>query len=280
MNKFHTKDFLFVDLVTLIVKDLNESLRFYQNVLGFIIKDEDINSYTLGSKNHNLIKIVEDKDALPKAKTTGLYHLALLLPNRHYIGQLMKHFMALNQKIIGGSDHGVSEALYLSDPDGNGIEIYSDRDSFEWEYNDGGEVIMYTEMMDYENMLLNAYDNPWEEIPEDTIMGHVHFHVNDLTKGVEFFIDTLGFQKTLNYGGSAIFLSDKKYHHHVGMNIWNGITANNRPVNMVGLESYHLTVPKNYLNDLINRINEKGYEIKNDDNGRYIVDINDVKVYF
>lgn len=280
MNNFHTNDHLYIDQITLIVKNAAVSIKFYEEALGFNLKNQKDNVYTLGTSKRDLIKLIENVDALPKERTTGLYHFALLLPNRQYLGQLTNHFLKTNQKLIGGSDHGVSEALYLSDPDGNGIEIYTDRESFLWEYNREGEVIMFTEMMDYEGVMSNAYKEPWTKLPEDTVMGHVHFHVNNLDLGKTYFIDILGFQQTLNYGGSAIFISDQKYHHHVGFNIWNGIEAESRPFDMVGLQSFHLNVPSDQINDLLKRLDDRKIKVREDENGRFIYDLNDVRVYF
>ncbi len=280
MENFHKDDNLFIENVTLMVKDIDKSLIFYQEALGFTLLKTEGNVYTLGTTKNVLVKLIHNEDAIPLEKTNGLYHLALLLPNRKYLGQLMNHFIKLNQKIVGGSDHGVSEALYLADPDGNGIEIYSDRESYTWEYNHDGEVMMITEMMDYEGIIKDAYKEPWKKLPEDTVMGHIHFHVNNIDLGREFFIDTLGFDLSLNYGGSAVFMGNEKYHHHVGMNIWNGIEAINRPYDMVGLVAYNLNVPKNMEEALLERINKMKFKINNDENGRFIYDINNSKVYF
>lgn len=280
MNNFHTKNHLFIDEITLMVKDITKSLVFYKEVLGFTLLEKKGNEYTIGTTKMPLVKLIHNEESILRERTNGLYHFALLLPNRQYLGQLVNHFIKINQKIVGGSDHGVSEALYLADPDGNGIEIYTDRESYQWEYNNDDEVIMFTEMMDYESVIRDAYKEPWQALPEETVMGHLHFHVNNIDSGREFFIETLGFEKTLNYGGSAVFMSNQKYHHHVGMNIWNGIDAINRPYDMVGLISYHLNVPENMEEALLERINERNIKINNDENGRFIYDLNDVKVYF
>lgn len=280
MKNFHTKDYLYIDTVTLMVKDINKQLEFYTKVLGLTLLKQEDNNYFLGTEKRTLIILNHNEEAILKERTTGLYHLALLLPNSRYLGQFIKHLIKLNVKVVGGADHDVSEAMYLSDPEGNGIEIYSDREAFEWEYNNKGEILMGTEQIDYETLVINAYKEEWVKMPEDTIMGHVHFHVNNMDTAKAFFIDTLGFQPTLKYGPSALFLSDQKYHHHVGMNLWNGIDAINRPYDMVGLVSYTLNVPEKEFANFNARIENSEYEVRSDDFGKFITDINDVKVYF
>ncbi|VEU79725.1 VOC family protein [Haploplasma axanthum] len=279
MSKYHTADNLYVDNVTLMVKDIDKSLKFYTESLGLTLLNNKSNIYELGTKKRVLVILIHNENALPKERTTGLYHFALLLPDRRFLGQLINHFIVINQKIVGGSDHDVSEALYLSDPDGNGIEIYADRLDTLWKY-ENDEIVMSTEAMDYEDLIKHAYNAKWTEMPEDTVMGHVHFHVTSLINAGNFFIDTLGFNQMLYYGTSALFLSNKGYHHHVGLNTWNGVTAKNRADNMVGLVGYHLNVPKDEEEALLERISFSKREILNDENGRYIVDVNKVKIYF
>lgn len=277
-NKFFTDNTIRVESVTLKIKDMKRSLDFYVDKLGFKLISNKDNVYNLGVDNNILVTLVEDTNATPKAPTSGLYHFALLLPNRKYLGQLINHFIRINLPIIGGSDHGVSEALYLNDPDGNGIEIYSDREDTSWEY-DNGEVIMGSEQLDYQSLIQVSYQKLWEGLPSETIMGHVHYHVATLSEAANFFIDVIGFNQMLLYGGSALFLSSDNYHHHLGLNTWAGTNVLNRPNEMVGLISYKLKTG-NKLEELIRRINEHNITILNDELGTYVFDVNNCKVYF
>lgn len=278
MNEFFSKDSIRVLDVTLKIKDIERSLDFYVNKLGFKLISSDNNLYKLGVNEEVLVTLVEDKNAIAKSATTGLYHYAILLPNRKFLGQLIKHFIETKLPIVGGSDHGVSEALYLNDPDGNGIEIYSDRHSSEWEF-ENDEVIMGSDPLDYLDLINDSYADAWTGFPIGTKMGHVHYHVSTLDEAVVFFVDIIGLNQMLNYGGSAIFLSSHGYHHHLGMNTWAGTNVLNKPANMVGLESYHLNTGSN-RDSLIKRLNEAKIDILEDELGTYIYDVNNVKVYF
>lgn len=277
-NKFFTNDTIRVESVTLKIKDIKTSLDFYVEKLGFKLISSNNNVYNLGVDNNILVTLVEDTKATAKAPTSGLYHFAILLPNRKYLGQLINHFIKISLPIIGGSDHGVSEALYLNDPDGNGIEIYADREDATWEY-DNNEVIMVSDPLDYQSLIQASYQKLWEGLPTGTIIGHVHYHVATLSEAANFFIDVIGFNQTLLYGGSALFLSSDNYHHHLGLNTWAGTSVLSRPSEMVGLVSYKLNTG-NKLEELIRRINEHNITILYDENGTYVFDVNNCKVYF
>ena len=277
--KYHNENILHINEITILVKDIEVMLNYYTKVLGFELIKESNNIYELGVNNKTLVKFIHNPDASLKGRITGLYHFALLLPDEKYLGQIIKHYLETNEKIVGGSDHGVSQALYLKDPENNGIEIYVDRPDTLWEYDNNG-VIMISEQLDYGTLIRNAFDEPFITLPKDTIIGHVHFHVNDLLKAESFFIDTLGFTQSSYFVETASFLSDQKYHHHVAVNTWNGVGINNRSENMTGLVSYQINIPKLKLKSFTNHLIDNKYEILNDDNGNYIYDINNVKVYF
>ncbi|HHT55315.1 MAG TPA: VOC family protein [Acholeplasma sp.] len=278
MFKYHTKNHKMIDHFTLMVKDIDKSLKFYQNALGLDLVSENNNEYNMGIEDKILFTLTTRDDVIPKVKTTGLYHFALLLPNRNELGNLLHHFLKTEQRITGGSDHHVSEALYLNDPDMNGIEIYADYPDSKWEFYDN-EVKMVTEPMDYENLIKSRTSDKPFKMPKETIVGHLHFHVNNLLRANNFFIDVLGFDQMLN-ARSAIFLSSGNYHHHIGINIWNGLNAINRPDNMAGLADYHLNVPTSELDDFVETLKDNRLEIKEDIKGKYFLDINEVKVYF
>lgn len=182
---FHKHPHVFVGEVNLKVQNLHQSLSFYQEVLGFNVLNQTEKSTTLSADGvHPLLTLEQPEHIVPKEqRTTGLYHFALLLPNREELGKILAHLIRLNIQ-LGSSDHLVSEAIYLSDPDGNGIEIYRDRPSTEWKWNDG-EVKMTVDPIDARGIVAEAEGETWNGLPLDTVMGHIHLHVSDLKSSEE-----------------------------------------------------------------------------------------------
>ncbi|MFE6167467.1 VOC family protein [Viridibacillus arvi] len=242
--KYHSKPDIFVSHVKIKVENLERSLKYYQEVIGFKILEQTETSARLTTDGKtSLLSIEQPENVVPKqGRTTGLYHFALLLPYRSDLANIVNHFIE-NGIRIGSSDHLVSEALYLVDPDGNEIEIYVDRDPAEWDWNNG-EVAMSVDPLNFEDLLANGkQDQPWEGLPNDTVMGHIHLHVSELKKTEEFYTKGLGFEVVNRYGDQALFISTGKYHHHIGLNTWNGVGAPPPPANSVGLELFILTLP-------------------------------------
>ncbi|MDQ0157645.1 VOC family protein [Robertmurraya andreesenii] len=241
---FHQKPITFVGQVHLKVQNLEHSIAFYEEVIGFKVlqKTDKVADLTADGKTV-LLTIEQPNHVIPKQpRTTGLYHFALLLPRRADLGRVLKHLLQVGYPLQGASDHLVSEAIYLADPDGNGIEIYSDRPASTWIWRDF-EVMMATEPMDAEGVLAEGQGEPWESLPPDTVMGHIHLHVSELSKTEEFYTKGLGLEVVTRYGGQALFISSGKYHHHIGLNTWNGVGAPPPPENSVGLESFTLVLP-------------------------------------
>ncbi|MFS0916489.1 VOC family protein [Brevibacillus sp. 179-C 1.1 NHS] len=240
---FHQSPNTFVREVTLKVQDLDRSLAFYQEVIGFKILNHTATKAELTADGKTtLLSIEQLNDALPKQNhTTGLYHFALLLPKRSDLASIVRHFSAMNLR-IGSSDHLVSEALYLSDPDGNGIEIYTDRDPAEWSWN-GSQVDMATDPLNFADLLSSEPQTSWDGLPVGTIMGHIHLHVSKLNEAEHFYTKGLGFEVVNRYGAQALFISTGKYHHHIGLNTWAGIGAPPAHPNSPGLESFVLVLP-------------------------------------
>ena len=170
---------------------------------------------------------------------SGLYHFAILLPSRADLSVFLRHFLQTGYP-LGAADHYVSEALYITDPDGNGIEVYRDRPSKEWTWKNG-LVDMATEELDG-NAILAESDAEWTGLPAGTIMGHIHLHVGDLQKAEEFYTKGLGF-KVVSHYPQAVFLSTGGYHHHIAINTWQGVGAPTPPENSVGLNWYTLVFP-------------------------------------
>ena len=255
---FHTKPTTFVGHVKIKVGNLERSLTFYQDVLGFKILEQTQSTAKLTTDGKtSILSIEQPEKIIPKqGRTAGLYHFAILLPKRSDLANIVVHFVEKGIR-FAASDHFVSEALYLNDPDGNGIEIYSDRDPSIWRW-EGTEVAMTTIPLDMKNLLTSIIPGKsWEGMPEKTVMGHIHLHVSELEKTEEFYVKGLGFDVVNQYGGQALFLSSGKYHHHIGVNVWNGIGASQPPKNSVGLDSFTLVfaneeVRKETINDLKN----------------------------
>lgn len=259
---FHQKPNVYVSKVNLKVLDLQRSLAFYQDVIGFQILEQSEKSAVLTADGKSaLLEIEQPDDVIPKQpRTTGLYHFAILLPTRSDLGRVLKHLLKLKYPLQGGSDHLVSEALYLADPDGNGIEIYVDRSPSQWNWKNG-EVEMSTDPIDVEGLLAEGHDE-WSKLPEGTIMGHIHLHVSELKKTKEFYCQGLGFEIVCKYGNQALFISTGGYHHHIGLNIWNGLGAPQPSENSVGLIDYTLVYPsENEREKVSQRLKELGFHV-------------------
>ncbi|HLO11054.1 MAG TPA: VOC family protein [Pseudoneobacillus sp.] len=248
---FHREPITFVGKVNLKVENLERSLAFYQEVIGFRILEKTERTANLTADGKTiLLSIEQPENVIPKhGRTTGLYHFALLLPKRSDLAKIVQHFVGIGLK-FGSSDHLVSEALYLSDPDGNGIEIYVDREPAEWDWNQG-EVEMTVDPLNFVDLLAIGNQQSWKGLPADTVMGHIHLHVSELKKTEEFYTEGLGFDVVNRYGTQALFISSGKYHHHIGLNTWNGVGAPQPPVNSVGLESFTLMLPTEEKRDSI-----------------------------
>lgn len=277
MDTFHSNQFMFVKDITLLVSNIDQQIKFYTEVLGLKLIEKRANRYLLGTHTNQLLITLEHNIlATPKEKSTGLYHFAILLPSRAHLGQFIKHLIKLQTPVTGGADHGISEALYLDDPEGNGIEIYADRLKKDWP--DFNEVV--NKPMDYQDLVNHAIETPFTQIPDGTIMGHIHLHVSRIEKGTQFFKNVLTFQSTMAYGPHAHFVSDGGYHHHVGFNVWNGIDIKNKSELSTGLIAYTIQLPLDKYNSLKENFKLKRVELLKDEHGEYIKDMNDVNVYF
>lgn len=270
---FHKKPTTFVSHVHLKVTDLERSLKFYQEIIGFkVLKKTDRTAALTADGKTALLTIEQPEGAMPKqGRTTGLYHFALLLPSRKDLGKMLKHLIETGYPLQGASDHLVSEAVYLGDPDGNGIEIYADRPASAWTWH-GDEVAMTTIAMDWAGVVAEAGDEPWTGLPAGTIMGHIHLHVSDLRSSEKFYTEGLGLEVVNRYGGMALFISAGKYHHHIGLNTWNGVGAPKPHPNSTGLKNFTLVLADDdYRREIIGRLRNIGAEVS-EENGHYVTE--------
>lgn len=229
--------------VSLTVKNLENQQRFYESVIGLKTLSSTPTSVTLGAGTRPLVVLNGDPNA-PEAPTTapGLYHIAILLPTRGDLGRWLVHVASLGYPLQGASDHFVSEAIYLGDPEGNGIEVYRDRERSEWNW-DESSVRMVSDPLDLQGIVNEGQQSgTWQGAPEGTVMGHVHLKVGDTGEAVRFYRDVLGFSLTAQMP-SAVFLAAGGYHHHIGANTWHSRGQAAAPAGSTGLGSITITVP-------------------------------------
>lgn len=216
-----------VGTVDLQVADLERSLAWYQQVLGFRVLARDGSRAELGASGSSLplLRLHEQPGArrVPAQGRIGLYHFAILLPDRASLGRFVAHLAEIGAR-AGAADHLVSEALYLHDPDGLGIEVYADRPRDTWQA-DGGELRMATLPLDVASLVESASGERWSGMPAGTAMGHIHLHVGDLQRASAFYHAALGLDTMVWSYTGALFMSAGAYHHHLGLNTWAGPDA-------------------------------------------------------
>lgn len=225
-----------VSRVGLKARDAAALADFYRTVVGLEEISRDGETIELGAAGRPLLVLEQDKAAKPDdPRAAGLFHNAFLLPSRADLGRWIGHAMEKKIRIDGASDHIVSEALYLTDPEGNGIEIYADRAPDTWQWNDGS-IIMATERMDVGSVVGSAgEDRVWRGAPANTVMGHVHLRVGNPKEAEGWWRATSGLDTAAWYGDAAVFMSSGGYHHHIGANGWQSRGAGRRDASRAGL---------------------------------------------
>jgi catechol 2,3-dioxygenase len=234
-----------VDSVHLTISDLDRSVRFYEAQLGFKTHRHDDRTASLGAGRDDLLLLTADERAPHVRGTTGLYHFAVLVPSRIELARSLRRLVETGTVMQGFADHGVSEALYLADPDGNGIEIYRDRPRAEWPFV-GGRLRMGTDPLDVDDLLRDMQGVPdsWAGLAEGTRIGHVHLHVSRLPEAEHFYVDVLGFEVMQRYAGTALFIAAGGYHHHIALNTWAGVGAPPPPAGAIGLRHFVVRLPE------------------------------------
>ena len=258
--------------VRLQVADLDRSLAFYEKVLGMRVIRRTPDSVGLGphGEDREIVHLRQLVSArpVPKRGLLGLYHFAILLPDRASLGRFVAHLAEIGAR-AGMSDHSVSEAVYLTDPDGLGIEVYADRPRDAWRY-DERQLHMTTNHLDVDDLVRAARGEPWTGTPPGTVLGHVHLYVDDIDKAAAFYHDALGFDKVVWSYPGALFLSAGGYHHHLGTNTWAKGAPRATDADARLLEWEILVPTRKDAEEAARHVKNAGYEVKQED-GEWIL---------
>jgi catechol 2,3-dioxygenase len=228
---------LHIGAVALKARDLSRLTDFYSKAIGLHIIDRDGKTAHLGTGGVTLLELEAAPNAKPDdPRTAGLFHTAFLQPTRGDLARWLVHIARHRVPLSGASDHAVSEAIYLDDPEGNGIEVYRDRLPDEWQWS-GERIRMTTERLDLDNLAADAGDTPYTGAPDGLRIGHIHLRVGDIETAQTFYSGAVGLDVTAGRGG-ALFMSSGRYHHHVGANVWQSAGAGQRDGDRAGLSSF------------------------------------------
>lgn len=266
--------------VVLNVGHLKEMAGFYQEVIGLKLLEENERMVRLGvSGSDEALLVLKkiDNAVVPEVPRIGLFHTAFLLPTRESLADVLLHLAKSGYPIDGAGDHAYSEALYLHDIEGNGIEIYADRPKAEWMRDGDGNLPMVTEQVDVDSLLQIATDEPFTGMPNGTIIGHVHLQVADADKAEQFYKEVLGMNLTTAIP-SARFFAAGDYHHHIGSNVWAGRNLELLQENETGLVWFTIITPDK--DAIITNLIEQGYDVKRLENTISVTDSNGIKIHF
>lgn len=266
-----------IGTVYLNVANLKKMLTFYQDIIGLKLHRQEDNTAYLGVGGEDLLALNHTPNAPRVGGITGLYHFAILLPSRAALARSLKRLADTQTPLQGLSDHFVSEAIYLADPEGNGIEIYRDRPRDVWYKN--GQLDMGTVAMDVDGVM-STYtdeDTTWNGLPSGTIMGHIHLHVASVPNAEAFYKHLFGLDILLNME-HATFMSYEGYHHHLGANIWGGRTLPPDET-ILGLEKFVLRPPESVaLDSILARLNNANVPITETDEGYFLQDNSKIRI--
>jgi catechol 2,3-dioxygenase len=228
--------------VRIAVTDLDRSVGFYDEAIGLRLHRREDSTAAMGAGHDDLVELVEEPDARPAGRHAGLYHFALLHPSRIELARAAQRLLTTRTPIDGASDHGISEAIYLPDPDGNGIELAADRPRERWgDLSD--PTVIGPRPLDMGGLLgLVDGEEPQGHVDAGLVIGHVHLHVGDIDQGLAFYRDVLGFE-VMTHFPSAAFVSAGGYHHHLAFNTWRGEGIPPAPADAVGLRRWSVVLP-------------------------------------
>lgn len=256
------------------VSDLERSLEYYREGIGLVLLEQADGRARLGAGELELLTLVEEPGAGPAYGYTGLYHFALLVPQRADLARWLAHLARDRVPLVGLSDHFVSEAIYLSDPDGHGIEVYWDRPREVWEGQVGER--MTTMRLDVDSLLGELDDpasEPFDGLPAGTLMGHVHLKIASVPEAVAFYRDLLGFGLMAQLGLQAAFFAAGGYHHHLGSNTWESMGASAPPPGTAALGHATIVLPDAAERDrVVGRVERAGREVEESGEGPLVRD--------
>ena len=227
--------------VALNVKDLESQTAFYHQLLGLEILNQSENQVLLGAGGKPLVRLIKTDDISIPKQSYGLYHMALLLPSREDLANLFKHLLDLKIPLVGGADHGYSEAIYLEDLEGNGIELYRDKPVTVWDVREDGRIIGVTEELSAQAIYELGKELDPFVIAEGTRMGHVHLSVKNSREASSFYQESLGLEDKFTIP-HASWIASGAYHHHLAVNEWGGKNLAPREQGMSGLAYYVVEV--------------------------------------
>lgn len=261
--------------VHLTVADLPRALDWYRGPIGLEVLSQEDGNASLGAGGRELLGLVEEPGVRPADGYAGLYHFALLVPERVDLARWLAHAARDRVPLTGASDHAVSEALYLRDPDGHGVEIYADRPRETWE---GAVAARMTSFALDTGDLLGELDDPATEpfdgLPAGTTMGHVHLRVSAIPETTAFYRDALGFDVMAEYGSQAVFLAAGGYHHHLGANTWESAGAPQPPPGYAGLRHATMILPNAAERDrVLEAAGAEGPELVDPSGNRWVLEV-------
>ena len=268
----HLDPRLTLERVELSVSDLSRSLNFYQTVLGMTVLERNAFGASLGTPTHTLLELLEVPGALTAPQSSpGLFHFAVLLPTRADLARWVQHVHSLGVR-IGQGDHLISEAFYIGDPDGHGIEVYWDRPRDQWTWQEG-QVKMATDPVDIDGLMREpGAQLEWTGIPEGAVLGHVHLRVNHLEQTKHFYLELLGFDLVSRFPG-ALFVSVGGYHHHFGLNMWQSQGGHTAPEGSARLLSVNIKLSSTQeLEQLEQRLSAAGVAFARAENSLEVAD--------
>lgn len=276
MSIYHHSPIGHIQHVELKVLDLAISIPFYTQNLGFMVLERTADFVRLGTVDgFPMLTLRQLTNGTRKPpRTAGLYHVAILVPSRADLGQLLIHLVNAKVPLQGASDHMISEAIYLADPDGNGIELTADTNPAKWPWVNGElDILSGNGPMDVDAVVAEAKPQPFTGLPSGTLLGHLHLHASDLEPMRKFYTDGLGMDVVINLPRSAIFMSYGKYHHHLAANVWNGVGAKPEPATSAGLSYAEIRLPDDLsIQTIAERLNALKAPVELEDHGLWSTD--------
>lgn len=270
-----------IGVVHLNVTQLDRAQFFFEEGLGFKEIQKNESEVILGNLDKQpLIALHKVNNPTPRKRTTGLYHIAILLPSREDLARLIYHMVNNQINIEGTADHGVSEAIYLTGPEETGIELYCDRAMEDWPIDDEGQLDMGTDPLDIDDLMyaLQGKNKQWKGLPTATRIGHIHLRASELEKTSDFY-SILGLEVTQDYGESALFFAGGEYHHHIALNTWQSAGAEPLPEDTAGLRFFEILVENpEVLNDIKHTLEGQEINYERNDQGILVVDPNGIHI--